>query len=254
MTPVVDVRHLSVCYGSGIALQDLDWTVTPGSFWAVVGPNGSGKTTLLKAVLGLLPPRTGTLLLFGDTPQAFNAWHRVGYLPQFADLTFQRFPATVQEIVVMGRLAAKRFPRRLIRQDHLAAREALARMSIADLSERQIGALSGGQRQRVLLARARVNQPDLLLLDEPGLALDPDSRERFYELLETLNREQGTAIVLVTHDSATAGKHAEQLLYLDRKPVFQGSFADFCESSHMAAHFGAHAQHIICHQHGPPQQ
>ena len=118
-----------------------------------------------------------------------------------------------------------------------------------DLAARRIGDLSGGQRQRVLLARALVNRPQLLLLDEPTLALDPDSRNAFYELLATLNRRDGVTVVLVTHDSATAGNFASHLLYLDRVVIFSGSFTDFCAAPEMTARFGAFAHHTICHQH-----
>lgn len=254
MNPV-EVQNLAFSYGAGLALDRVSWKAGAGEFWAVVGPNGSGKTTLLKTILGLLWPRMGRVSLFGEPITRFRDWRRVGYLPQFSGLSFARFPATVRETVSMECLAGKRFPRRLHREDARAVSETLARLGIADLAARRIGELSGGQRQRVLLARALVNRPQLLLLDEPTLALDPDSRSAFYDLLTTLNRADGVTVVLVTHDSATAGRYADHLLYLDRTVIFAGTFSDFCTSPEMTAQFGNYAQHTICHQHdgaGPP--
>ena len=112
-----------------------------------------------------------------------------------------------------------------------------------------IGELSGGQFQRVCLARALASEPELLILDEPTSALDPAFRERFYALLARLNRERQTAILLVTHDSATIGAHATRLVYVDQKIVFDGTFGDFCHSERMTAYFGAAAQHQLCGRH-----
>jgi zinc transport system ATP-binding protein len=253
MNPI-EVEGLCVLYGAEPALRDIAWTAAPGDFWAIVGPNGSGKSTLLKAVLGLLRVHAGRVRLFGSAPARFVDWRRVGYLPQFSGPAFPHFPATVREIVALGRLAGKRFPRLRGRADAAAVDAALAQFGVADLAARPIGELSGGQQQRALLARAIVNQPDLLLLDEPNAALDPDSREEFYRLLQQLHVSTETTIVLVTHDSATAGRYADHLLYLDRTVVFSGTFEDFCHSPAMADRFGAHAQHTICHQHPAPEQ
>jgi zinc transport system ATP-binding protein len=246
---VIETTDLSVAYGMGMALDRVSWRAGSGEFWAIVGPNGSGKTTLVKTAMGLLQPRSGCVTLFGVEPRRFGAWQRVGYLPQFASPAFPKFPATVREVVALGRLAGKRFPRWLGAADDKAVKSALERLGVAGLTDRRIGELSGGQRQRVLLARALVNRPDLLILDEPTLALDPDSRESFYALLAEMHRQGDSTIVLITHDSATAGKHASHLLYLDRSVLFSGTFQDFCHSPEMNRQFGSVAQHTICHQH-----
>ncbi|HXC93483.1 MAG TPA: ATP-binding cassette domain-containing protein, partial [Geobacteraceae bacterium] len=122
-------------------------------------------------------------------------------------------------------------------------------MGIVHLKKRLIGDLSGGQQQRVLLARAMVNCPELLILDEPTTALDPETREHFYGLVEDLNRNVGTTVLLVTHDTWSIGKYASRFLYIDKKIIFDGSFDDFCRSDEMTAFFGEHAQHLICHRH-----
>ena len=94
-----------------------------------------------------------------------------------------------------------------------------------------------------------VSEPELLILDEPTTALDPETRENFYTLLEHLNREQGVTVILVTHDTWSIGKYATRFLYLDKRIIFDGSFDDFCRSPEMTSFFGEHAQHLICHRH-----
>jgi len=122
-------------------------------------------------------------------------------------------------------------------------------MGIADIRRRLIGQLSGGQQQRALLARALVNEPELLVMDEPTTALDPDTRERFFSILDDLHKEKKTTILLVTHDTGTIGRHATRLLYLDKRVIFDGGFDEFCGSVEMTGFFGESAQHIICHRH-----
>jgi zinc transport system ATP-binding protein len=112
-----------------------------------------------------------------------------------------------------------------------------------------IGELSGGQLQRVLVARAIVNEPDLLILDEPTTALDPETREIFFNTLQKLNKSKNTTIILVTHDMGSIGKYASKLLYLDKSIIFYGSFENFCSSRDMGSYFGEFAQHLICHRH-----
>ena len=122
-------------------------------------------------------------------------------------------------------------------------------MGISQIRKRLIGELSGGQQQRALLARAVVGGPDLLILDEPTTALDPETRGNFYALLHDLNRMHNTTVILVTHDTWSIGKYATRFLYLDKRVVFDGTFDDFCHSEEMTEFFGEYAQHQICHRH-----
>jgi zinc transport system ATP-binding protein len=122
-------------------------------------------------------------------------------------------------------------------------------MGIIAIKNKLIGELSGGLRQRALLARALVNDPELLILDEPTTALDPETRESFYQVIKDLNRTKNTTVLLVTHDTATVGLYASRLLYLDKRIIYYGSFEDFCTSLEMTEIFGGHAQHLICRRH-----
>lgn len=249
MAQVLTVQDLYCSHGEVMALEGVSFEVAAGDYVGIVGPNGSGKSTLVRALLGLVPCRQGMVTLFKQSLASFTDWHRIGYLPQNMGPLNQAFPATVSEIVQLGLLAAKGLPRRIGRQDRQRVDAILEQLGIADLSRRLIGELSGGQQQRVMLARALVNQPDLLVMDEPTAALDPDIRDQFYALVSRMNREQGVTVLLVTHDTGVIGSHASRLLYLDKQLLFWGSFEEFCHSPEMAAFFGEHSQHLICHRH-----
>jgi len=246
---VLAISGLSFRYNTNTVLDDISFRVQAGDYLGVVGHNGSGKSTLIRAILGLEEPDRGVVELFGTPQGRFREWQRIGYLPQRLKFFNPNFPATVEEVVRLGLLAGKTIPRSLTRADDEAVAKTLEQMGIGDIRGKLIGDLSGGQQQRVLLARAVVGGPDLLILDEPTTALDPETRENFYLLLERLNREEATTVILVTHDTWSIGKYANRFLYLDKRVIFDGTFDDFCLSPEMTAFFGAQAQHQICHRH-----
>lgn len=246
---IVSTELLSCSYREGRVLEDVSFRVDRGDYVGIVGPNGSGKSTLIKALLGLVTINKGSASLFGVQLSSFRDWYKVGYLPQSLHLVNPVFPATVHETVGLGLLSLKRFPKRLNRDDKLKISTILEELAISDLEHKLIGELSGGQLQRVLLARAIVNDPELLVLDEPTAALDPETRGRFYAMIADINRSRGVTVLLVTHDSGAIGEHASKMLYLDKKILFYGSFDEFCHSPEMSSLFGEHSQHLMCHRH-----
>lgn len=246
---IVRTERLACCYREGTVLEDVSFDVARGDYIGIVGPNGSGKSTLVKSLLGLVDICHGSTSMFGRQLPDFDEWHRVGYLPQSLNLVNPVFPATVHETVGLGLLSHKSFPKRMNRADKNKIDETLNELGIYDLKNKLVGELSGGQLQRVLLARAIVNNPELLILDEPTAALDPETRERFYSMIETINRTRGVTVLLVTHDSGAIGQYASKMLYLDKKILFFGSFEEFCHSPEMSSLFGEHSQHLMCHRH-----
>ncbi|MDD2899109.1 MAG: metal ABC transporter ATP-binding protein [Desulfuromonadaceae bacterium] len=246
---VVSTQLLTCSYREGKVLEDVSFQVERGDYVGIVGPNGSGKSTLIKALLGLVTINSGSAALFNTSLAQFREWHKVGYLPQSLHLVNPVFPATVRETVGLGLLSLKRFPKRLSRADNDNISILLDELGISDLAHKLIGELSGGQLQRVLLARAIVNNPELLVLDEPTAALDPETRGRFYAMIAEINRSRGVTVLLVTHDSGTIGEYASKMLYLDKKLLFYGSFDEFCCSPEMSSLFGEHSQHLMCHRH-----
>ena len=246
---MIGVENLCFQYQSVEVLTDISFEISAGDYVGLVGPNGSGKTTLVRALLGVARPASGRIVLFGQDVEQFQDWHKIGYLPQKLDGFNPNFPATVREVVSLGLIAGKPFPRRLGQNDQRAVDRVLERLGIAGIGQKLIGELSGGQQQRALIARAIVGDPDLIILDEPSAALDPESREQFFTLLQDLNHNRRVTMILVTHDMGTIGQYADKLLYIDRKIIFYGSFDEFCRSENMTALFGGNAQHIICHRH-----
>jgi len=246
---IVSTKELCFRYNSTEVLSGVSFSIKKGDYLAIVGPNGSGKTTLIKIILGFLEPTAGGVYLFGCAPSKFGNWEKIGYLPQKLASLNPHFPATVREVVALGLLSRKGFPKRIGLHDQEAIDYALSLMDIAHIKDEFIGELSGGQQQRVLIAKALVGDPELLILDEPTTALDPEGRDRFFSTLQKLNSEKKLTIIIITHDIGTIGRYASRLLYLDKRVVFYGGFDDFCISKEMTDYFGEFSQHIICHRH-----
>jgi zinc transport system ATP-binding protein len=246
---IIEIENLRFSYNSIPVLEDISFAVERGSFVGLVGPNGSGKTTLIKLMLGLAKPSKGAIRLFGQDMDAFTQWARIGYLPQSLTVFNPYFPSTAREIVALGLLSGKRFPRYLSKADEKCIDGVLDLLGIEGFKDARVGELSGGQQQRVLIARALVHEPELLILDEPTAALDPDARDSFFGTLKHLCEARNTSIILVTHDIGNIGRYANHLLWIDRKLLFYGGFDDFCRSDRMTDLFGANSQHIICHRH-----
>jgi len=242
---ILKADNVTLKYGRHEVLTDASFTVEAGDYIGIVGPNGSGKTSLMKAMLGLITPTGGQFSYAGEIKD--NRF--IGYLPQKVISGDPLFPAKVREVVAMGLLSSKRFPKHLSQEDYKKVDEILSRLKIGNLAEKKIGNLSGGQQQRVLLARALVSSPRLLILDEPTSALDPKVRENFYGILKELNEQDGVTILLVSHDIGSIGQYTKKMLYLDRTVVFFGTYEDFCHSQDMTHYFGPLSQHKFCWQH-----
>ncbi len=249
MENIVEVKNLNFSYGLAEVLKDVTFSIERGDYVGLGGYNGSGKTTLVKIILGLISPNSGMISVFGKNLKKFKQWSKIGYLPQSVSLFNPIFPATVYEVVSLGLISKKKFPRRITKADEKTVDIALEELEILDLKDKLISDLSGGQQQRVFLAKALVNEPELLILDEPSNTLDEKTRNNFFNLLNMLNKKKGTTIILITHDIGHIGEHANKLLYLEKSVVFYGKLSEFCGSEKMEGFFGHESQHLICHQH-----
>lgn len=198
---IIETRQLGFAYENDPpVLENVDFTVLKGDFAALVGSNGAGKSTFIKLLLGELTATAGEIRLLGSEIHKFKEWPKIGYVPQNGLAAHGSFPASVEEIVranLYSEIGMFRFPGK---KHHDMVRGALSLVGMEAYEKRLIGNMSGGQQQRVLLARALVNSPELMLLDEPTTGVDDKSAESFYRLLEKLNKDTGLTILMVTHD------------------------------------------------------
>jgi ABC-type Mn2+/Zn2+ transport system ATPase subunit len=217
-------------------LKDINFQAAQGDIVGVIGPNGSGKSTLLKAVLGLVPPWRGQVLVLGQP--AATQQRRLGYMPQVERVDWD-FPVTVGDVALMGRYARRGLLRRTTREDREAASAALERVGMLPLRHRLIGELSGGQRRRALLARALANNPVLLLLDEPMAGLDATAQHQLLDILADL-QAAGTTIVLSTHDLSCVSICCVKALCLNRHQVAFGPPDAVLNERVLSETFGTH--------------
>ena len=211
MAPIVEARGLTVAYGDRIAIEDVTFSVPPGTSVAVLGPNGAGKSTIFGAAVGLAPIRSGEIDVRSD---------RIALVPQRLDLA-AGFPVTALDVVRMGRYGELGPLRRFRERDHELVASALAALDIEHLSDRRFGELSGGERQRALLAQAAAQDPELLLLDEPFTGVDAPTGEAVRALLAKW-REEGRTTLVATHDLASAARDYDLVLCINRRVVAFG--------------------------------
>jgi len=219
----LELEHVSFSYSENAVLSDITLTVPKGDYLGIIGPNGAGKTTLLKLALGLLVPKKGSVRLFGKDIAQFTRWAKIGYVPQSVTHFDAMFPATANEVALMGRYAARGLFHAITKTDRRRAHFALEQVGMEAYRNRLIGELSGGQQQRVFIARALAADPDIIFLDEPTIGVDQNARADFYVLLKRLNKELGMTLVLVSHDVETVAHEAKHLACVDHSIVYDGT-------------------------------
>ncbi|WP_304196034.1 metal ABC transporter ATP-binding protein [Peptostreptococcus stomatis] len=215
MEKIIEIKNMSFKYDKDFILKNINLDVFRGDFLGIVGSNGAGKSTLIKLILGQLKPNSGSLNLFGSPAWSCKKIGRVGYVAQIGLSRGMDFPATVGEIVMLNmyrEVGMFRFPKK----EHIeAVRRALDTVGMLDYINRSFSDLSGGQQQRVIIAKAIVNQPEVLILDEPTSGIDHRSEEILYQLLDRLNKEENITILMISHDLNKIKLHSNRLIELD---------------------------------------
>jgi ABC-type Mn2+/Zn2+ transport system ATPase subunit len=234
------LENVSAGYNGERVLDDLSLQVVHGGQVAVVGPNGAGKTTLFKVLVGLLPMRSGQILIHGQPLGTHTDC--VAYVPQRSEVDW-RFPLTVSDVVMMGRYNRQGWLRRPDQGDRAAVKRALEQMGIADQSHRAIGDLSGGQQQRVFLARALAQEPHILLMDEPFTGVDAATQETTLALLNLLKAQQVTVLVS-THDLRMAAERFESVLLLNRRLIAYGPAQEVLSADTIQQAFGGRVMFV----------
>lgn len=235
----ISVDGLSVSYGKKRVLTNIYLHVEEGKVIGVLGPNGAGKSTLFKAILGLIELNSGVIKIFGKDISEVR--RRIAYVPQRDEVDWT-FPATVKDVVLMGRYPAKTIWQRMDHVDHQIATDAMEELSITDLAHRQIGALSGGQQQRVFLARALCQEADILLLDEPFVGVDITTEEHIIRVLRKLAKE-GKTLLVVHHDLPTVPAYFDQVILINQRLIAYGDTDTTFVKENIAKTYGA--QHAL---------
>lgn len=208
MSDLIRLEGVTIGYENRGILSSLDLSVKERQFFGILGPNGGGKSTLLKTLLGLIPPVAGRVeikpgVVFGYVPQS----------EKFDPI----FPVSAQEIVKMGRYARVPAGRGLAKADREHVLKALEKVGLGHLERRTFRSLSGGEKQRALLARAIAGDPDILVLDEPTASVDMKGEAEIMELVEAIRRQDGTAVVMVSHFLDTVAKYADSIVLIDKE-------------------------------------
>lgn len=199
MKKILEIRSLTVGYDDKpYVLKNISLNVFQHDFLGVIGPNGGGKTTLLKTILGLVNPASGTISFFRDGVKADKI--NIGYLPQINQID-KKFPISVHDVILSGMTIRRNMFSPYSKEQKKRVGDVARQMGLEKLLDRPIGVLSGGQLQRTLLGRAIIDNPDLLVLDEPNSYVDKRFETNFYKILEDINKD--TAIILVSHDVGT---------------------------------------------------
>jgi len=238
----------AVAIGGRPVLRHIDLQVPPGQFLALMGANGSGKSTLVRALIGLRPLTAGTLHVFGTPIERFQAWSRIGFVPQRGGAT-SGVPASVWEVVASGRLTHRKLFRPLSRTDRAAIAEALDVVGLAGRAHDGVGTLSGGQQQRVLIARALAAEPELFFLDEPTAGVDLASQISLATSLDRL-KQRGATIVLVAHELGPLASLVDRAVVMrDGRIAYDGApLAD--HAVHGPVYGDAHTHHHHASHHG----
>lgn len=261
----IECRQVSVTMGQRRLLAIDRWTVASGEIVALMGPNGAGKTTLLRCLLGLQPHAGGTILVLGQSVHQLG-WRglahlrrQLGYVPQLLPAPSQ-LPLTVREVVAIGRTGKAGLFHRLNRADWHLVDYWLERLGLSALATRLFSETSGGEQRKTVLARAMVQEPKVLLLDEPTAHLDLRWRERLVDTIEALHQEFQLTVLLVCHEPEVIPKSCRQVVWLgEGRIVRSGKPEEVLTPDWVRSVFGRglvveHRQgrHVLLPQGGPP--
>jgi zinc transport system ATP-binding protein len=240
---IVEIDRLSYAYSGNLVLDNISFTIDEGDILGIIGPNGAGKTTLFSCMLGLLDDYTGTIKILGENIEKKNnkVFKSIGYIPQKKTIE-QNFPATVEEIVSLGVTTTGKTSKEKIAL-------ALETAGLLAQKDRRVGELSGGQQQRVLIAKAMVNNPKLLILDEPVTGIDLEMQNKFYSLLKRLNQENNITIIWASHDLDAVNRFATSVACINRSMFFHGKTYEFFENPDLLKAYSESSMQAHMHLH-----
>jgi len=242
---IIEVEHVSFAYDNHEVLRDISFNIHLGDYLGVVGPNGGGKTTLIKIILGLLPNYTGSVKLFGQDSKTFRNHSKIGYVPQKVTNFDVNFPATVEEIVAMGRygrIGLFKFP---TPNDKKIVTTVIEKVGMSEFKNSLIGNLSGGQQQRVFIARALASEPEVIILDEPTVGIDAETQRKFYALLKELNAQMDLTLIFVSHDLDVVASETTEVACINSGLVYHGTSENFAKGEQLTKMYGNDVKFVV---------
>ena len=244
MTNGLRASGLSVTYRNGhTALSEASFEIPTGTICGLVGVNGSGKSTLFKAIMGFAPRTAGEVQILGIAAADALKANKVAYVPQAEDVDWS-FPVQVRDVVMMGRYGHMNWLRTARAVDRDAVQDALIRVGMADLADRQIGELSGGQKKRVFLARALAQEAEVILLDEPFTGVDVETEHRIIDLMRAL-RDEGRVMLVSTHNLGSVPEFCDRVVLINRTVLASGLTKDVFTQSNIEKAFGGVLRHFV---------
>ena len=238
-TMIVDIQKLSVDYSGIKALDDISFGIAEGDFLGIIGPNGAGKSTLFRCMLGLHTQYDGTIKFFDqDIRDSRKYLSQVGFVPQ-KPVVDRNFPATIREVLSMSQNS----------NDPKKVDEALQKVWMHELADRRIGDLSAGQQQRVFIAKALVNSPKILVLDEPITGIDQYNQDLFFQILGELNTKEKISIIWSSHDLDAVERLASKVACLNKTLFFHGISKEFFSDDEMLKKYSETSMQMHMHHH-----
>ncbi len=231
---ILDIEGLSVSRSGKVVLSEVDLNVQKGEFIGLVGPNGGGKSTLLLSILGVLRPQQGSIEIYNEKPMSRNILGRIGWVSQAAAVMPKNIRITVRELVRLGTLNSGNMFWSFLVKNKETVNQAIKMVGLEDEADTDIARLSGGQRQRAVIARALASNAEFILLDEPLVGIDRESRSLLLKLLDDLCHEKGKTILMVSHDLAAIRQTTHRMIYLEESIRFDGPTEDFPDLTTLA--------------------
>lgn len=210
----IEIKNLKFGYNENLILKGVNLDLDQGDFAVISGENGSGKSTLIKLILGELKKDHGSIKLFGIDMEDFKNFDKIGYVPQVNEAIKIAFPVSAREYVGLNLYKEFSILNTITKKSKSKIENTFSTLKIKDLIDRPMNTLSGGQAQRVMIARAMVNNPDILILDEPTVGIDQKSKEDFLDLIVHLNTHHGISILMITHEMEILGDYVDKVFKL----------------------------------------
>tara|TARA_B100000900_G_C20489256_1_gene678838 strand:+ start:81 stop:920 length:840 start_codon:yes stop_codon:yes gene_type:complete len=239
---ILCVSNLSVNRSGNEVINDINLTITCGEFVGIVGPNGGGKSTLMLTILGILKPRTGSVKIYDLAPMSKQTLGKVGWVPQAATNLPQNLQITVKEFIQLGTLNPKSLFQ-LSNKDREKVQKIIETIGLDEYANTRMANLSGGQKQRAAIGKALASDADLLLMDEPMVGVDGESRNSIMRLLDDLCHKQNKTIVMISHDLASIKRTVHRMVYLEQKVRYDGPTLTFPDLSDLAELRGIEPTH-----------